>query len=200
MATPTQDLLNALPPPGGCKSVAELAEEIGIGRRQVARSFEILQRHGLAETPRRGCYRLTRTGEMARGSGVKIKSGPRGPHTRRRRVVGGTLRSRLWRALRHLRKATIPELLTIAGASGKAPENNAQRYLGCLRRAGYVQKLRRREAGTAPTSPGFAIYLLVNDTGPLAPVWSTKNDSLFDPNLKSSWESEKFTGGSDGAS
>jgi hypothetical protein len=100
-------------------------------------------------------------------------------------VVPGTLRERVWRALRLRRKASIPDLVMLVAEGGERDiESNIGKYLSALGRAGYLQKLPLRERGTALTSNGYIRWWLVQDTGPLAPVWRVKADTVYDPNTE----------------
>ena len=103
------------------------------------------------------------------------------------------MRERLWKALRGLGKATIPELCQLACRDGeRAAESNAGKYLRQLERCGFVARMRRRESGTAPTSPGFVRYLLRpdKDPGPKAPVTRERLGLLYDPNSGKSYSLE----------
>lgn len=177
----TEKLLAALRATDDCRTVEELAAATGIDRKQVAKSCGILKTRGLAERRRAGCYRLTEAGRIADRA---VRSGPTGKHTGRRGANRApSLRERIWRALRSLHKASLPELLQVASLGDeKDAASNARRYLGWLEQAGYIARLRTREPGTAPTSNGFVRWLLVRDSGPLPPRRSTRDGGLFDPN------------------
>lgn len=168
-------------------TVREIAERTGTDRRDVARRCGQLLYRGLVERAGKGRYRLTEAGAAALAGGGRIRSGPPGPLTAPRKAATDTLRARLWKALRAVRKATVPELLTIA-ARGKEREaaSNARRYLRRLEAAGYVREIPGRKPGTAMTSNGFKCYRLLmdGDTGPLPPRYSPKERALYDPNLK----------------
>ncbi len=186
MATRTEQLMDALPPPGEPVTVAQLAASVGLARKDVARSLGRLLDRNMVERPTLGTYRLTELGLTARSAGTVSKNGPRGPLTGRRRPRRkGTLRSRLWHALRRSGKASIPELVTLAAAGDEAnASHNASQYLRALERAGYLTRMARRDPGTAPNSPGFIRWLLIPDrnSGPMAPVWRAKAAVVFDPN------------------
>ena len=186
MAGSFQKLLDALPMSGGCLTVEELSDRTGIRRNKVSDYCCRLRTAGLVTRPRTGCYKLTEAGIEARDAGKAVTSGPNGPHTGRRKPVQGTMRQKIWTALRIKRKATVPDLLAIMGFSdpGKAA-NNVHQYLRRLRLGGYVTITPVKEPGTHPYSPGFNRYFLVKDTGPEAPVYSHKKgkeEHLFDPN------------------
>lgn len=182
--TPMQDLFEALPPPGKSRTVADLVRVTGLARQKVSAIMCRLTTRGLVSREKTGFYRLTRAGQEARAAGAQLRSGPYRPHTGRRRQIGSNLRLRAWTILRFRKRATIPDLIT-ACAQGheKDPESNLSRWLSGLARAGLVARLTAKEDGTAPTSPGFTIWMLLPaaDTGPNAPVISTRGD-VFDPN------------------
>ena len=187
----TEKVLGALPGDGSETTAAMLATETGLDRNAVYNCCNKLRRRGLAEKSERGRYRLTTAGCVARDASQPIRSGPTGPNDREvPRPVSGTLRARLWKALRRLGKATIPELCQLASRGAeRAAESNAGKYLRQLERCGFVAQMRRREPGTAPTSNGFVRYLLVpdRDPGPEAPVVRERLGLLYDPNKRKSY-------------
>lgn len=179
----TEKILGAIGAADDCVTVAEIAAATEVGRRQVARSCGLLLRRGLVARKRRGRYALTEAGRAALEAGAKLRSGPKGAHEGRPSPRSGTFRERLWRALRLLEKATVPELVTLAAKGDERdPVNSAQRFLRVLDRAGYVVPLKRRAPGTAPTSNGHKRWVLVKNTGPLAPVHRQSRKAVFDPN------------------
>ena len=72
-------------------------------------------------------------------------------------------RQRMWNTMRQLRRFTNGDLI----AASETTEANARRYVKALTAAGYVRQETPRIYGRAPG--GFANWLLVKDTGPLAP-------------------------------
>ncbi|PCJ57875.1 MAG: hypothetical protein COA65_09020 [Rhodospirillaceae bacterium] len=186
MTTLTNQLLERMPPPGAPVTIKEMAYLLEATHRRIVHSMDVMRRRGLVERVTTGCYRLTAMGETARAAGRKITSGPRRPHTGRRSAAPHSFQSKIWRALRQLEKATVPEIQSLMDGSSrpgtKRPSGCVQRYLNFLTRAGWVMKLKHRRRGTAPTSPGHVVYLLVKNTGPTAPYFSQKNDALVDPN------------------
>lgn len=179
-------LLDALPPPGADPTIDEVAERSGLSRRRVSDAVAVLVRQGLAVRSEIGRLRLTEAGELARAEGRRRAAGPSAPAGPGDPRPAG-LRTRVWRALRMLRKASLPELLEIAAtdaetaATGRTA-NNAGRYLAALAAAGVVTVMPDRDPGTAPTSNGFKRYLLVEDLGPLTPVFNGRAGTLRDPN------------------
>lgn len=164
----------------------------GLARRQAANACGKLVAHGLLArqtdadgSVKPGKYLLTPDGRIALEAGVSIKSGPKGAHGKPRKT-GGSLREKVWRLLRIRRKVSVPEavaLLCDGDASVQDIENttnNVQRYLRALRLTGYLADM-RREPGAAPSSNGFKRYLLVRDTGPLAPTRRAHN-RVYDHN------------------
>lgn len=170
-----------------CRTPDRLAAATGLERRAVIKGAGKLIGRGLAERAERGCYRLTAEGEVWRASGRPFTSGPwraiTQPLKRPRRV---TFQDKLWRGLRASGRATVPQLLALSDRDGRPAQQLAQQYLRTLNRAGYVRKLPRRDraSATAPSSNGYAVWLLVRDTGPLAPSWRRSKGDLWDPNLR----------------
>lgn len=172
--------------------LADVIRESGLDNQQAVNACEKLVQHGYLNRNRcaggkvkPGQYTLTRSGRLAMEAGAKLISGPKGPHGKPKIVVN-TLREKVWRALRIRQKLSAPEavsLLCDADADSetlKRMADNVQKYLRTLRRAGYLADM-RREPGSSLTSNGFKRYLLVRDTGSLAPV-KRRNGNVYDPN------------------
>lgn len=99
--------------------------------------------------------------------------------------IAGGLRGRAWWLMRTTARFTLDELLlTLADGSECDAPGNLRKYLRGLERAGVLKRLKRREPGTAPTSPGHVIWRLARDLGPLAPVWREQSgaSAVWDPN------------------
>lgn len=169
-----------------------ITRESALDRKQVANACDKLVAHGyLARQTyadgrvKPGKYRLTAEGRIALEAGANLKSGPKGPSGKARNTAG-SLREKVWRLLRIRQKASVPEVVALlcdGDATAKEIEcttNNVQKYLRALRATGYLADM-RREPGSKPTSNGFKRYLLVRDTGPLAPTRRGK-DRVYDPN------------------
>ncbi len=184
MSTFTEQLLEALPPPGDPVTIGALAEKLNDENRRVVRSMDVLRRRGLVVRLESGLYKLTPAGEEARHGGASLKSGPRKPHTGRARKPA-PFRQALWTALRFGEAATIPDMLSLIPEEvhGRNPHSNAYHYLRRLAVAGFVLRLTQRDPGTALTSNGFIRFRLIKNTGPLAPFWSGKAKKMIDQNV-----------------
>lgn len=184
MAWRLNQLLDALAAAAPCATVDDLVAATCVPRRQVVKSMGALWHRGLAEpVDGNGCYRLTAAGEEARTAGRRLRSGPVRPHTGRRRPVHGTMRERVWRALRIKVKATLPELVELAArGSERDAYGNARKYLRALEKAGYVRRLPARARGAAPTSPGHVKWVLLRNTGPAPPAWHPVRGEVEDLN------------------
>ena len=90
-------------------------------------------------------------------------------------------------AMRHLRKASLPELLTIVPGATTA---NLHHYLCALEKAGYLRKLVIRRPGSAITSNGFQRWVLIRDSGPRAPSFSPRRNQVFDRNTGETFDLE----------
>ena len=179
-----QKVLDVLPLSGECMQTSRIVELTGIDVRAVSVYCVRLRARKLAEDVRPGCWRLTAAGKVARDAGLQLRPGPASPHTGRRIPPANIFRARVWTALRKLQKATVFDLIVLAGSgSERNPRHNVYRYLQALEKAGYVTKLQARSPGTKRGSNGFVKYLLIEDTGPLAPHVCKARTRLFDPNL-----------------
>jgi hypothetical protein len=154
----------------------DLVEATGLTRLQVRDGLKTLRGRGLAAMAWRGTWKLTPMGAEAAGKGLVFKSGPTGP-----RAVADMphhFRSRLWRALRMMRKATIHALLVPASRPTDGnPYDNAKKYLDALVGAGFAQRMPHKDGHRT-------IYALVRDSGPLSPQWNKRQQRVFDPNTQ----------------
>jgi hypothetical protein len=174
---PGGKVLAALPAEAGCMTLDELETATGFSRDRLSALINLMNSNGLVKVRRAGCYSRTPAGDKAIEK--PRKSG--GPRKGQQLAFG--LTPRVWRALRILGKASLPELLEIADAQGR-PAEHTRKYLAMLTRYGIVVISGRRSEGSAPTSNGFKRYILVRDLGPIAPVWSQRKQVLFDPNSR----------------
>lgn len=167
---------------GSCRTIADLADALDLTRRQVSDAAACLLRRDYLMRMSAGCYRLTDEGAAAAATGEVITSGPKGPRDRVR-IAPHSLRARAWRAMRVRRRFTLHDLISDAAtAADRAPDDNIGRYLRVLRASGYLAELPNRARGTPPTSNGFKRWMLVRDTGPLAPVVLSKIAAVHDRN------------------
>lgn len=95
------------------------------------------------------------------------------PKRKRNRV--NSARTRAWTSMRVMRRFSMPELMATASI-GKI---NVRKYVGALRRFGYV-----RLACASRFEPGsFHVFQLIRNTGPKAPILRS-NGEVFDPNTE----------------
>lgn len=178
-------LLHALAEAPAERTVADLAAHLGRDRVAVDKSLVVLLRRELIERPAPGIYRIAAAGHALLATGGAVRAGAPG-HPRRAKAqptVLRHLRHRLWTALGHRRKATLPELLLLTcQGNERAAEHNARRYLRLLERTGYLIRLPARASGVALTSPGHIKWLVVRWTGPHAPVARARFTAVYDPN------------------
>ena len=169
---------------GSCQTIDQLHEVLTLNRRQISDGARQLVMRELLDRVETGCYRLTQAGIEAIARGDRITSGPVGPlKTPARRPRRDTLRQRAWNAMRMSVTFTIGDLAIAAARDDLNPESNIQRYLQFLRNSGYVVELPTRQRGTHLTSNGFKRFRLLKDTGPIAPMWKTHKQALWDYNL-----------------
>lgn len=155
-------------------SLRDLAANLDLSTQQVRFTLYALMDRGLVRRCWKGVYALSPEGEAHLAAGKTITSGPKGPRVPTP-FSPSTLRTRLWRALRLKRVASVDELLVLAakGTEGNARED-ARRYLNALAKAGILDP--------AYTRSGPQRWLLLRDTGPLAPQWNKRQKRVFDPN------------------
>ncbi len=177
----SQRLLAALGTRLGRMHVRELQKATGLSEDQVQDGLQTLVRRGFVKRLGEGNVKATPDGLEWLSQGRAIKPGPQGPHVAE--TKGTSLRCRLWRAIRLIKKGTVAELLELAerGTEGNA-EANAKEYLNALVRSGHLLRLsrkgeRQRPNGTSPTRYGLAA-----DSGPLPPQYNRHQKRVFDPN------------------
>jgi hypothetical protein len=86
------------------------------------------------------------------------------------KAKGEAFREALWKAFRFSKKATLHELIEVAGDQGVIKvETLAGAWMKALIRAGVAVELKVRAHGFAPTSNGFKRYALARDLGAKAP-------------------------------
>lgn len=163
--------------PRHCITEAHLVELTGLLVTQVRQSASTLISNGLMEKTTKGCLKLTSAGRHAVASGKSTR-----PH----RALKDTLRARIWRAIRIRRKVTVAEIISLVADETARGDitSSVQKYIGALAKAGYLIEMKRREPGTALTSPGMKRWWLSDhmDTGPQAPVWYMEKKRVYDPN------------------
>lgn len=204
MTWPTQTVMGAIKAlmcaDGSVKHDA-IVQQTGLTGRKVANACAKLVEHGYMErelycddTVKPGWYKVTPLGRIVLDEGARLTSGPKGP-TGKPKVRVNSLRERAWRVLRIRRKASVPELtglLLDAGADGadiERAQNNLNKYLRQLVRAGYLCEM-RREAPQSVTSNGAKRFLLVRDTGPLPPIPQPTLSKVFDQNEEKQYDAK----------
>lgn len=178
--SPSTAILHAMAGRLGRIAFGDLVEDTGLTRLQVRDGLKTLRGRGLAEMAWRGTWKLTPKGAEAAGSGAEVKSGPAGP--RATTTVPHHFRSRLWRALRMMRRSTIHGLLVPASRPTDGnPYESAKKYLDALVKAGYVKRLEHKDGART-------IYAIVRDSGPLPPQWNKRQGRVFDPNTQEAFD------------
>jgi len=162
---------------------SEAAKLISKPRKTIQEAFTRLCRRGYAISLA-GVYVSTPDGLIFAASGDEIKSGPAGFERQKPRVIDGTIRTKAWRAMRIKGKFSLEDLgrsVLDGSEEGKEPLHNIRKYVVGLQKAGYLLEMKRRARGSAPTSNGSKRWMLVRNTGPLAPV-IRKGSQVWDQN------------------
>lgn len=163
-----------------CVTLDQLEGHTRLERSRIIDSADVLVKRGFINRSGRGCYQLTESGATTIETESALKSGPKG-RMPRRKTWG--LRQKAWLVIRNKRKFTLDDIkLTICKGDERNAHSNLSKYLRSLVQTGYLKILPRKVPGNSPTSNGRQVYLLVNDTGRLAPVWRQACYSVFDPN------------------
>lgn len=170
------DLLTALADADGPLAVAALAAVTGREAHAVSRALCAMANQDMVERLAIGHYRITADGRLALDHGGQ-RPGPKRDHAGACTPRSGTVRERIWAALRLRGKATLTELAILAGRGPDAYEN-CKRYLKALERSGYIARLPRRR-GHQMNVRGV---VLIDDTGPLAPIVQQAKGRCYDRN------------------
>lgn len=185
-ATSQMAVLQAIPS-SGVIALDDLSTKVTIERRFVVNTVGRLIMRGYVARSERGVYKLTKAGAQFIESGEELKSGSPAKRTGCRLSHSGSLRQRLWNAMRQKAGASfsLPDLLLVALNFDEDPvlaNNNAEKYIRRLKKTGYLLTINRRQSGTRPGSNGFLLYKLNRDLGDRAPVVREGRGVVFDPN------------------
>lgn len=87
---------------------------------------------------------------------------------------------RVWQSMRIMRRFTSADLMT----TSEAGETAVQKYVRALAAAGYLRLVQARVSGR----PGSRdVWLLLRDSGPLAPIRRRDGTGVFDSNTHQVW-------------
>ena len=162
---------------------SEAAKLMSKSRQLMQEGFSKLAKRGYAISLS-GEYVCTPEGLIFAQSGQEIKSGPAGFERQKPRVIDGSIRTKAWRAMRIKVKFSLEDLgrsVLDGSEGGKDPLENIRKYVAGLQKTGYLIEMKRRIPGSAPTSNGSKRWMLVRNTGPLAPV-IRKGNQVWDQN------------------
>lgn len=174
----TQEKVLAWLAEGGCRTLAETAATFDHRPNIAGQTLAKLIQRGYVERAERGCYRATTAGIAFSATGERISSGARGPRATSR-PARQTFQDRIWNALRIRRKASVEELVEIAGRPEQRQAHaalHASKFVAALLRADVLRVLPMRSATRARR------YELARDLGPLSPIVSLKRAALKDRN------------------
>ncbi|MDD5176794.1 MAG: hypothetical protein PHQ05_10270 [Sterolibacterium sp.] len=181
----TETLLKAIgaAAPDQCFTEACMVAATGLTAKQIENAANNLRKHGFIQRSNKGCHTLTAAGRKALEEGAKLRGGPKGPQPVRKVARG--LRQRAWNALRTCKKLTVDDIvMRVVDGGERDAYGNIRQYVRALSLAGYVRAMPVREPALNLTSNGCKRWLLINDTGPEAPVWRAAHKTLYDPNLE----------------
>ncbi|CDO60839.1 hypothetical protein BN1012_Phect2626 [Candidatus Phaeomarinobacter ectocarpi] len=124
----------------------------------------------------KGVYMATSQGHKRLRDG--FRPGIVRPFTAPPKPRAKSFRHRVWHALRITKKSSTNALVIAASSSGKKTDiDAARRYLNALANVGYLKKFPSNE-------PGETRWLLLNDTGRIAPSWNPTTRSVYDHNTR----------------
>lgn len=169
----------------GSRQIGDLAASLKRSRRQISKAAAQLALRGWISRASNGSgiYSITPAGIVALTEGKTVTSGPAGSE-RKVTTFRDTLRGRAWLAMRARRRFTVGDIVIDASSSTKTDLDRANiaRYIKRLSQSGYIAELPRRQRGTAPSSPGYKVFILRKDTGRNPPIYREADNAIFDPN------------------
>lgn len=174
----------------GCLHIDEIAHRTGFPHYQVARTCRRLASSQLLTLSKvtRARFDLTLTLTQAGRDCdlASLRPAPKPPQRQIRKPRHNTLREQFWRLLRLRQKLSIPEALEVLLTPGDDVARataTLQQYLRGLAKGGYITLLKARLPGNGPRSSGHKRWLLIDDTGRIAPSLSAKW-GIYDHNLQ----------------
>lgn len=164
-----------------CLTLDDLVRHIERPRKHITSAICHLITDRYVVRRERGCYEVTAAGVKAHKKGYTC--GPRRQRTSLPKPRSNTIRQRCWTLLRMRRRQSTYDLVASARSErDRAPQKSVLKFMRSLERAGYVARLDARAPGTAPTSNGYVNWLLVRDTGPVAPIFNHIAGTVRDGN------------------
>jgi hypothetical protein len=141
-----------------------------LGRLKSA--LKALETAGLVTALGGGKYQLT---ELAR----QLRAGIGDP-ARKSHPSDSAVSAAVWRTLRRQTVCTVFDIQSTLDLPDDA--GTIRSVLSRLVRTGYVARMAKREPGLRQGNGGRVRYRLIQDTGPLAPIWNPGTRRLVDRN------------------
>lgn len=93
----------------------------------------------------------------------------------------GVLQGRIWQSMRIMRRFTAAELATVSECSASA----SRQYVRALTVAGFVKQMNDRQRSRDGID---RLFILLRDTGPLAPMVRGDGNGVTDRNTGIGWD------------
>ncbi|MBF0182477.1 MAG: hypothetical protein HQM03_20870 [Magnetococcales bacterium] len=168
----------------GPMSGKRLTTALGIQGKKLYAITKNLTHRGLMEQRKDGHWRLTDAGVIATKEGWKIRGGRPGK-SRQPRKAGWTIRDKAWAALINRGgKGTLLELAEEMDLRDQSKLWNIGRYFGAIEKSGHLARSNAKDFSGSATNPGRHIWLLINNTGPNAPLWRPTKSEVYDRNTR----------------
>ncbi|MBF0141323.1 MAG: hypothetical protein HQL74_13725 [Magnetococcales bacterium] len=159
-----------------------LAVALGIQGKKLYAITTNLHGRGLVEKLAGGSWCLTARGILAAKEGWKIRGGRPGVE-RVPRKGGWTTRDKAWAALINRGgKGTLLDLAEEIDLRAPHQLHNIGCYFGALEKSGHLSRSHKKDLSGPTTNPGRHIWLLINNTGPKAPLWRSSKGEVVDRN------------------
>ncbi|MBF0422754.1 MAG: hypothetical protein HQL73_07160 [Magnetococcales bacterium] len=168
----------------GAMTSGGLTVALGIQGKKLYAITKNLHGRGLVEKQADGTWHLTERGILAAREGWKIRGGRPGVERASRRA-GWSLRDKAWAALINRGgKGTLADLAEEIDIRDQGKLWNIGKYFGALEKSGHLVRSRKKDFSGSVTNPGRHVWLLINNTGPRAPLWRSSRNEVVDRNTK----------------
>ncbi|MBF0415811.1 MAG: hypothetical protein HQL79_08600 [Magnetococcales bacterium] len=166
----------------GAMTSKGLTTALGILGKKLYEITANLQARKLIEKLADGSWHLTARGILAAKEGWKIRGGRPGVE-RAPRKGGWTTRDKAWAALINRGgKGTLADLAEEIDIRDQGKLLNIGKYFCALEKSGHLSRSHKKDLSGPMTNPGRHVWLLINNTGPRAPLWRSSKGEVVDRN------------------
>jgi len=173
---------------GECWSLERIKQDLPsrISAKTLRKSVRGLLTHSLLEYTPECCYRITDNGKKAHeayiASDVEVEPITDENVHKNQSKMKDHNRQRAWNMLRMGKAVTAAEMAGVVARNSSDQTANLRKYLRSLEEFGYVKKLPNKKPPEVKGARGQTLYLLVKNTGMIAPVYLSTKKKMMDLN------------------